>query len=38
MVGQVEARSRESVFLFPGALKTYANLQEGKNLVIHNHQ
>jgi hypothetical protein len=34
MMGHVEAGSRKSGFLFPGALKTCANLREGKNLVI----
>jgi hypothetical protein len=27
-------RSRGRIFLFPGACKTYANLWEGKNLLI----
>jgi hypothetical protein len=35
MVGQVG--DGESAFVFPGALKTYANLGEGKNLVVPNH-
>jgi hypothetical protein len=38
MVGQMEVRSRERVFFFPGALKIYINIWEGKNLVIPNHQ
>jgi hypothetical protein len=37
MVDQVEAGSREPVFLFPGVFKTYTN-PEGKNLVIPDHQ
>jgi hypothetical protein len=28
----------ESIFLFPGAFKTYSNIPEGKDLLISNHQ
>jgi hypothetical protein len=31
---QVEVGSTDSMLLFSGAFKTYANLWEGKNLVI----
>jgi hypothetical protein len=38
MVGHVEAGSKKSIFLFPGAFKIYINLWGGKNLVILIHQ
>jgi hypothetical protein len=37
IVGQLEAGSRERVFLCPDTFKIHANLWEGKNLVIPNH-
>jgi hypothetical protein len=34
MVGSVEAGAARASFSFPDAFKTYANLWEGKNLVV----